>query len=218
MKKLFKIITVLVLALGIAGCGSKTNKVKVDATEGSTEGPIVTIVVKDYGTMTFQLFDDVPNTVKNFVSLANQGYYNGLTFHRLVKDFMIQGGDPEGTGMGGPGYSIKGEFNKNKVLNTHKHHKGAIAMARSNGNNDSAGSQFYIVFDEQACKSLDGDYAVFGQLISGEDVLDKLNNAPLMPADPETGEPSEQPDPQIIIESITVDTKGVDYGEPEKIS
>lgn len=214
MKKLFKIVTVLVLALGIAGCGSKNN---LDAKEGSIEGPTATIVVKDYGTMTFQLFDDVPNTVKNFVSLANQGYYNGLTFHRLVKDFMIQGGDPEGTGMGGPGYSIKGEFNKNKVLNTHKHHKGAIAMARSS-DNDSAGSQFYIVFNEQACKSLEGNYAVFGQLLSGEDVLDKLNKAPLMAADPTTGKTSEQPEPQIIIESITVDTKGVEYGEPEKIA
>ena len=203
MKKLFKIITVLVLSLGIAGCGSKINQ---------PEGPIATIVVKDYGTMTFQLFDDVPNTVKNFVSLANQG----LTFHRLVKDFMIQGGDPEGTGMGGPGYSIKGEFNKNKVLNTHKHLKGAIAMARSS-DNDSAGSQFYIVFNEQACKSLEGNYAVFGQLLSGENVLDKLNKAPLMPADPTTGKTSEQPEPQIIIESITVDTKGVEYGDPEKI-
>lgn len=134
--------------------------------------PIVTIKMKNGGTIKLELYPDIaPLTVKNFVDLAGSGFYNGLIFHRVIKGFMIQGGDPEGTGMGGPGYSIKGEFAQNGVKNDLKHTAGVISMARSM-NPDSAGSQFFIM--HKNAPHLDGAYAAFGKVIEGMDVVNKI--------------------------------------------
>ena len=169
--------------------------------------PIATITMKDGGVMKLELYPDVaPNTVKNFISLANKGFYDGLTFHRIIAGFMIQGGDPDGNGMGGPGYSIKGEFSGNGFENNLLHKRGVISMARAM-DPDSAGSQFFIMHVDYP--SLDGQYAAFGMMTEGFTVLDKIattktdrNDAPLTP---------------VVIDTIRVDTFGVDYGEPEKI-
>lgn len=134
--------------------------------------PIVTIQMKDGGVMKAELYPDIaPVTVKNFVDLAAKGFYNGLIFHRVIPDFMIQGGDPEGTGMGGPGYSIKGEFTANGFRNDLKHTRGVLSMARSM-DPDSAGSQFFIMHADYPY--LDGQYAAFGKLIEGIEVVDKI--------------------------------------------
>lgn len=148
--------------------------------------PIVTIQMKDGGVMKAELYPDIaPITVKNFVELAAKGFYNGLIFHRVIPDFMIQGGDPEGTGMGGPGYCIKGEFSANGVRNDLKHTRGVLSMARAN-DPDSAGSQFFIMHADYPY--LDGQYAAFGKLIEGIEVVDKIasvrtdyNDRPLVP-------------------------------------
>ena len=130
------------------------------------------IEMENGGTMTLELYPEIaPITVENFVKLANQGFYNGLIFHRVIAGFMIQGGDPTGTGMGGPGYQIKGEFASNGVKNTLKHTRGVISMARSM-HPDSAGSQFFIM--HQNAPHLDGSYAAFGKLVEGFDVLDRI--------------------------------------------
>ena len=130
------------------------------------------IEMENGGTMTLELYPEIaPITVENFVKLANEGFYNGLIFHRVIAGFMIQGGDPTGTGMGGPGYQIKGEFSSNGVKNTLKHTRGVISMARSMQPN-SAGSQFFIM--HQNAPHLDGSYAAFGKLTDGFDVLDRI--------------------------------------------
>ncbi len=148
--------------------------------------PIVTIKIKDMGDIKAELYPDVaPITVENFVKLAGSGFYNGLTFHRIISGFMIQGGDPEGTGMGGPGYSIKGEFAANGVANSLNHTRGVLSMARSSLP-DSAGSQFFIMHED--APYLDGQYAAFGKVIEGIDVVDNVasvktdyNDRPLEP-------------------------------------
>ena len=148
--------------------------------------PIVTIKMKDGGVMKAELYPDIaPESVKNFVDLASKGFYNGLIFHRVIPGFMIQGGDPEGTGMGGPGYSIKGEFTANGFRNDLKHTRGVLSMARAMDPN-SAGSQFFIMHEDYP--SLDGQYAAFGKLIEGIEVVDKIasvrtdyNDRPLEP-------------------------------------
>ena len=130
------------------------------------------IEMENGGTMTLELYPEIaPITVENFVKLANEGFYNGLIFHRVIAGFMIQGGDPTGTGMGGPGYQIEGEFSSNGVKNTLKHTRGVISMARSM-HPDSAGSQFFIM--HQNAPHLDGSYAAFGKLTEGFDVLDRI--------------------------------------------
>ena len=137
--------------------------------------PIVTIQMKDGGVMKAELYPDIaPITVKNFVDLAAKGFYNGLIFHRVIPDFMIQGGDPEGTGMGGPGYCIKGEFRANGVKNDLKHTRGVLSMARAN-DPDSAGSQFFIMHADYPY--LDGQYAAFGRVTEGMEVADKIVNS-----------------------------------------
>ena len=134
--------------------------------------PIVTIQMKDGGVMKAELYPDIaPVTVKNFVDLAAKGFYNGLIFHRVIPDFMIQGGDPEGTGAGGPGYTIKGEFTENGFRNDLKHTRGVLSMARTM-DPDSAGSQFFIMHADYPY--LDGKYAAFGKLIEGIEVVDKI--------------------------------------------
>ena len=134
--------------------------------------PIVTIQMKDGGVMKAELYPEIaPATVKNFVDLAAKGFYNGLIFHRVIHGFMIQGGDPEGTGMGGPGYTIKGEFSANGFRNDLKHTRGVLSMARAFDPN-SAGSQFFIMHENSP--HLDGQYAAFGKVIEGIEVVDKI--------------------------------------------
>lgn len=169
--------------------------------------PVATITLDGYAPMTFELYpNEAPQSVYNFISLANSGFYDGLTMHRIQCDFVAQGGDPEGTGTGGPGYSIKGEFSSNGIINNYSHKKGALAWARSSAN-DSAGSQFYITLADAT--SLDGDYAVFGEITSGQETLDELNKV--------CGNDGTPTQP-VTIKNITVDTKGIDYPEPTKIT
>ena len=169
--------------------------------------PIVTMKIKDRGTVKIELYKDLaPNTVKNFISLIDKNFYDGLTFHRIIKGFMIQGGCPEGNGMGNPGYSIKGEFSKNGFKNDLKHTEGVLSMARAMSP-DSAGSQFFIMTEN--APHLDGSYAAFGKVIEGiefvhdvENVKTDYNDAPLVPE---------------VIESMTVDMNGESIEEPEII-
>ena len=154
-----------------------------------------------------ELYPDVaPQSVNNFVSLIKKGFYDGLIFHRVIPGFMIQGGDPEGTGMGGPGYSIKGEFASNGFRNDLKHTKGVLSMARSMMP-DSAGSQFFIM--HETSPHLDGEYAAFGKITEGQEVVDAI-------AVVET-DYSDRPRTPQVMKSVTVETFGVDYPEPEKI-
>lgn len=182
-----------------------TEKVQVEAIQTT---PIVTMIVKDYGTVTLELYPDMaPNTVNNFITLANDGFYDGLTFHRIIKDFMIQGGDPDGIGTGGPGYSIVGEFSNNGyTANTLLHTKGVISMARSMAP-DSAGSQFFIMTADTP--SLDGNYAAFGKVTSGLDIIEEIGNV-------ET-DSSDKPIEDVVIESIRVETNGIDVPPVIKI-
>lgn len=134
--------------------------------------PIITIQLKNGGVIKAELYPDIaPETVKNFIDLAGKGFYNGLIFHRVIPGFMIQGGDPTGTGMGGPGHTIKGEFAANGFKNDLKHTRGVLSMARA-GNPNSAGSQFFIM--HETCPSLDGQYAAFGKVIEGIEEVDKI--------------------------------------------
>ena len=170
--------------------------------------PIVTITMQDGGVMKLELYPEIaPNTVNNFITLANKGFYNGLVFHRVISGFMIQGGDPDGRGTGGPGYSIKGEFSGNGFANDLKHTRGVISMARSM-RPDSAGSQFFIMHRDSP--HLDGQYAAFGKLIDGEDVLDNI-------ALTKTGWGDKPVQPQVM-KTVTVETFGVDYPAPETIA
>lgn len=218
MKRIFKkgviLIGISAMIIGIVGCTDKkttnndNNEVVGTTVESSGELPIATIVVKDFGTIKAELYPDkAPNTVNNFISLSNSGFYDGLIFHRVIKGFMNQGGDPDGIGTGGPGYSIKGEFSNNGYTNNDlKHTAGVLSMARS-GDPDSAGSQFFIMAD--TAKYLDGEYAVFGKVTEGMDVVEAINSV-------ETDR-NDKPLNDVVIESITVDTKGVNYKEPEKV-
>ncbi len=168
--------------------------------------PIVTIEMENGGKMVAELYPEVaPNTVANFISLIQKGFYNGLTFHRVIPGFMIQGGCPQGTGTGGPGYEIPGEFTGNGFPNDLKHDRGVLSMARTM-DPDSAGSQFFIMVDP--APHLDGQYASFGKVIEGMEVADAIVNTPTGWADkPKTAQ---------RMKSVTVDTQGVDYPEPRK--
>lgn len=171
------------------------------------KNPIVTFMMENGDIIKAELYPEIaPNTVSNFISLIEKGFYDGLIFHRVIKNFMIQGGDPEGTGMGGPGYAIKGEFNLNGFENNLKHERGVLSMARS-FMPDSAGSQFFIM--HQDSPHLDGQYAGFGKVIEGIEVVDKIAEAKTNRQD--------RPKKDIKIEKATVETYGVDYDEPEII-
>lgn len=171
------------------------------------KNPIVTITMETGDVMKAELYPEVaPNTVNNFISLIKKGYYDGLIFHRVINGFMIQGGCPNGTGMGGPGYSIKGEFSQNGFINQLKHTPGVLSMARTMMP-DSAGSQFFIMHKNSP--HLDGAYAAFGQVTEGMDIVNKIaetatdyNDRPLTPQK---------------IKSMTVETFDIDYPEPEKM-
>ena len=168
--------------------------------------PIVTFETNQ-GTIKAELFPDVaPNTVNNFISLVKRGFYDGLIFHRVIPGFMIQGGDPQGTGMGGPGYSIKGEFIMNNFNNELLHKRGVLSMARSQSPN-SAGSQFFIMVDD--APHLNAQYASFGQVIEGMEAVDKIVAA--------QRDYNDRPLENQIMEKVTVETFGVDYPDPEKV-
>ncbi len=171
------------------------------------QNPVVTIEMENGGVVTAELYPEVaPNTVNNFVSLVNKGFYNGLIFHRVIPGFMVQGGDPEGTGIGGPGYAIKGEFSLNGVKNDLIHERGVLSMARTARPN-SAGSQFFIMV--APAPHLDGSYAAFGKVTSGMEVIDAVVSAKRdsndRPLEPQT------------MKTVTVNTFGADYPEPEKV-
>ena len=167
--------------------------------------PVVTITMENGDVMKAELYPETaPNTVRNFISLIGKGFYNGLIFHRVISGFMIQGGCPEGTGTGGPGYSIKGEFSQNGFDNGLKHKPGVLSMARSMAP-DSAGSPFFIM--HKKAPHLDGAYAAFGQIIEGMDVVDKIAQVQTDYMD--------RPMKEQKIRSVTVDTMGVEYPEPE---
>ena len=168
--------------------------------------PVVTITMTNGDVMKAELYPEIaPNTVNNFISLVQKGFYDGLIFHRVISGFMIQGGDPQGTGMGGPGYSIKGEFAMNGVRNDLKHTRGVLSMARSMMPN-SAGSQFFIMHAN--APHLDGQYAAFGKVVEGLDVVDKI-------ASVRTGW-QDKPVEEQKIQSMTVELFGESYPEPEK--
>lgn len=171
------------------------------------KNPVVTITMNDGGIIRLELYPEIaPISVNNFVSLINKKFYDGLIFHRVINGFMIQGGCPEGTGMGGPGYSIKGEFPQNSVPNSLKHTEGVLSMARSMAP-DSAGSQFFIM--HKNAPHLDGGYAAFGKVIEGMDVVNKI-------AETQTDYSDRPLEPQVM-ESVTVDTFGEIYPEPEHL-
>lgn len=171
------------------------------------QNPIVTFTMENGDTFKAELYPEIaPQSVNNFISLIQKGFYNGLIFHRVIKGFMIQGGDPQGTGMGGPGYSIKGEFASNGFKNDLKHTEGVLSMARSMFP-DSAGSQFFIMHKNSP--HLDGDYAAFGKVIEGMDVINKI-------AEVRTNY-SDRPLEEQKMQTVTVDCFGVEYPEPNKM-
>lgn len=215
----FNKITIIILFIATAlllfgynsiksGFGSKKKFVEVDEnTLKDPKNPIVTIEMQNGDIMKIELYPKLaPNTVNNFIYLVNSGVYNGLTFHRVIPKFMIQGGDPKGDGTGGPGYKIKGEFAKNGFENGLRHKKGVISMARSQAN-DSAGSQFFIMVDDSP--NLDGEYAAFGRIIEGMDVAQKI-----VSVDRDNRDKPKEPQ---VMKKVTVDLFGKAYNEPEKL-
>ena len=171
------------------------------------KNPIVTFEMENGDVFKAELYPEIaPNTVRNFISLINHNFYDGIIFHRVIKGFMIQGGDPEGIGIGGPGYAIKGEFSANGFKNDLKHERGVLSMARSMMP-DSAGSQFFVMHKDSP--HLDGQYAGFGKVIEGMDVVDKI-------AETKTNF-QDKPKQDQVMKSVTVETFGVDYDEPEII-
>jgi peptidyl-prolyl cis-trans isomerase B (cyclophilin B) len=167
--------------------------------------PVVTITMEDGSVMKAELYPEIaPNTVNNFISLIKKGFYNGTIFHRVIPGFMIQGGDPEGTGMGGPGYSIRGEFTHNGFQNDLAHDPGVLSMARTMAP-DSAGSQFFIMHAK--APHLDGEYAAFGKVTEGMDAVDAIAN--------QERDYNDRPRNRQMMKTVTVETFGVEYPEPE---
>ena len=171
------------------------------------QNPVVTIEMEDGGIIKAELYPETaPQSAYNFISLVKQGYYDGLIFHRVINGFMIQGGDPTGTGMGGPGYCIKGEFAQNGVANDLKHTEGVLSMARAM-HPDSAGSQFFIMHKD--APYLDGQYAAFGKVLEGMDVVDRIATC--------ATDFNDRPRAEQKMAKVTVDTFGEEYPEPEKL-
>lgn len=237
-------ILIVIVLIGVVGFGIYKNFTM------EVKNPIATMEVEGYGTVKIELYpDQAPNTVANFIKLANNGFYNNLTFHRTIPDFMIQGGDKNGDGTGAPSlkdlkgegaedkdYAIEGEFLANNTENTLKHTKGVISMARSDYSSlglteqgyNSAGSQFFIMTSDNS--SLDGLYAAFGKVIEGYDIIENISNVEVtyrsselgedeeVPVDEEGNElSSDMPVNKPVIKSLTVETFGVDYGDPETV-
>ncbi len=171
------------------------------------KNPVVTIEMENGKTIKAELYPEIaPNTVNNFISLVKKGFYDGLIFHRVISGFMIQGGDPKGIGIGGPGYSIRGEFAANGFANSLKHDRGVLSMARAMAP-DSAGSQFFIM--HQNAPHLDGQYAAFGKVTEGLEVVDEIASA--------RTDYQDRPREKQMMKKVTVDTFGEDYPEPEKL-
>lgn len=171
------------------------------------KNPIVTITMESGDIMKFELLPEhAPNTVNNFISLAKKGFYDGLVFHRIIKGFMIQGGDPEGIGIGGPGYSIPGEFKLNGFNNELLHEPGVLSMARAQ-DPDSAGSQFFIM--HKTSPHLDGSYAAFGKIIEGLDVVNRI-------AEDTQTDYMDKPLEPVVMKTVAVETFGIEYDEPKK--
>lgn len=209
LKKIAMVATCTFIFVSFVGCGSSEgNEAKSDIVGTKSEdNPIVTMEIEGMGNIVLELYPDVaPNTVNNFISLVKDGFYDGLTFHRVIDGFMIQGGDPNGNGTGGPGYSIKGEFSGNDFQNDLSHTVGVISMARSL-DPDSAGSQFFIMSSDTT--SLDGQYAAFGKVLEGLDVVEKISKTSV--------DSNDKPKEDVVIKKVTIDTKGKEYSEPEKI-
>ncbi|GLC87097.1 peptidylprolyl isomerase [Lysinibacillus piscis] len=218
-KGLLMMGVLLLFTLLLAGCGTakeqeqpknetaQETEAQVDYAKEVKEKPIVTMTMSNDEKIVIELDPAVaPNTVANFIDLVKKGFYDGLIFHRVIPDFMIQGGDPLGNGTGGPDYAIKGEFSTNGVENNLKHERGVISMARS-GNPNSAGSQFFIMVAD--APHLDGDYAAFGKVIEGMDVADKIVAV--------ERDATEKPLEDQQIKKVEVDTKGFDYPAPTVI-
>ena len=177
-----------------------------------TENPVVALYIKNYGSVVIELYPDVaPNTVNNFISLVKSGFYDNNTFHRLMPGFVLQGGDPTGSGSGGPGYTIKGEFSNNGFTNDLKHTKGVVSMARSSASMDSAGSQFFIMLGTS--EYLDGNYAAFGKVIDGMDLVDEIAENESV-ADTSSGKLRTN----LVLEKAVIDLKGKTYPDVEKMS
>ncbi len=177
-----------------------------NSVNNSNQNPVVTITMGNGSVIRAELYPETaPNTVNNFISLINKGFYDGLIFHRVIRGFMIQGGCPDGSGMGGPGYEIKGEFDRNGVKNPLKHTEGVLSMARAQ-DPDSAGSQFFIM--HKNAPHLDGSYAAFGKVIEGMDVVDMIAETPT--------DYSDRPLDAQRMETVTVETFGTEYPEPER--
>jgi len=233
LKRLFSIVSVIAMLAGLAGCGNamipagsidpgRTVPVPTTAVPVNEyplrdpqpeQNAVVTIEMADGGIIKMELYYDIaPNTVANMVSLVKEGYYDGVIFHRVIPGFMIQGGDPEGTGGGGPGYGIPGEFDDNGFSNKLEHLRGVVSMARrSDPNTNSAGSQFFICVAD-ARSSLDGGYAAFGKVIEGMDVADKIVSAE---RDTDKDSPTlDRPFAEQKMKKVTVETFGFDYPDP----
>ena len=225
MKKYLKLIIVILLVSICCGCSKSQEKAKEELLginfniEGNittlnkyeTENPVVAMLVENYGAIVIELYPDkAENTVNNFISLVKSGFYDNNTFHRLVPGFVLQGGDPTGTGTGGPGYSIKGEFiNNNYLKNDLKHDQKIVSMARSQ-NYDSAGSQFFIMLDTSSY--LDKEYAAFGKVIDGWDIIEQIESTEAI-EDSTTGKLANN----LVLKKAIVDTKNKEYPEVEKI-
>ncbi len=212
-KKLVKVLGLLLVMMLIVACQSESKEPKQEkssssnSTEKETEtgdNPVVTITMENGGTITAELYPEIaPNTVNNFIALIEDGFYDELIFHRVIPGFMIQGGDPEGNGTGGPGYAIAGEFNANDFDNPLAHERGVLSMARSE-DPDSAGSQFFVM--TETSPHLDGDYAAFGKVIDGMDVVDEIVNT--------ERDAMDKPLEDQVIQSMTVTLNGY---KPEKV-
>ena len=206
MKKLLCIAVCLLLCFTALGCGASQEEEQLPSSP--SEPVTATITMEKGGVIVLELYPDIaPQSVYNFVSLARSGFYDGLTFHRVIEGFMIQGGDPDGNGTGGPGYTIKGEFSLNGVENSLSHTRGVISMARGSYSYDSAGSQFVIMHQDNT--GLDGQYAAFGKVTEGMDVVDEIATVRVKPD-------GETPRSKIVIQSITID--GPELPEPDKLS
>ena len=214
MKKILLTITLITIILFSTSCKNNLGiNFDIEGNESSnfnySDNPEVAMDIKKYGAIVIELYPDIaPNTVNNFISLVKSGFYDNNSFHRLEKGFVLQGGDPTGTGKGGPGYHIQGEFTNNNFKNELKHTKGIVSMARSTLPN-SAGSQFFIMLGDRS--ELDGNYAAFGKVIQGMDVIEKIEKNEEI-ENKNTGKLKTN----ITIKKALVNTKGKDYNEPEK--
>lgn len=225
--KLFILLTILLASTLLTACSSnKTKNVKEDLlgidfntdsneaelSQYKTENPVVTMYIENYGAIVIELYPDIaPNTVANFISLTKSGFYDNNTMHRLVPGFVLQGGDPTGTGTGGPGYTIKGEFSANDFENNLKHEKGIVSMARTSVSNNTAGSQFFIMLG--TASYLDGQYAAFGKIIDGWSNIENITKNEQV-QNQETGQLKNN----LVIKKTLIDLKGQEYNEVEKIN